>query len=327
MSKIDFPREGYCGVKREKGWIEKQYYNSISQRIDKRLKKLFDERDDVREKCATRYMRRNLKQILLGSPEKLVAIRNYVLYHYLGVFDDRSEGSYNKRVLWAFDFEGYRKNKLVRLSRWLDVKTCPYCNAHYTLYLDIRDVKKHPEGLAKFQFDHFLNKADAPFLSMSLYNLIPSCVVCNGSKSGSDWPIDLNPYVSDISSMFSFKVYKPYRLWSGAKPKGEIKMIMQSTRKEYKESVEKLDKDVHLSKRYGRHWDVAQEMFERAYTYPYYENTLNFRNMLTPMDEEKFKRIWMGTYTEKENIEKRPLTKFRQDMWEQACGLIGRKKP
>lgn len=327
MGKIEFPREGYGGINRRQVWIEKQYYTSINVRIDKRLKQLFDERADVKEKCATRYMRLHLKEILLGSPEKLVEIKQYVLNRYLGIFDDRSDGSYNKRVLWAFDFEGYRKDKLVRLAKWLDVKTCPYCNAHYTLYLDEKDVKKHPEGLAKFQFDHFLNKADAPFLSMSLYNLIPSCAVCNGSKSGADWPIELNPYVTDISSLYTFRLYKPYRLWSGTKPKGAIKVLLKPNSSVYKKIVETLDHDVHLSKRYGRHWDVAQDMFNRAYTYPYYSNPDNFKNMLAPLDVDKFKQIWMGTSPDKSDIDNRPLTKFMQDMWNQASGLIGMKRP
>lgn len=319
MGKIEFPREGYGGVKRKKAWVEKQYYGSINQRIDKRLKKLFDKSNDAREKCVTRYLRKHLKEIILGGPEKLVEIRKYVLNHYLGVFDDRSKESFNKKILWAFDFDGYRNDKLVKLAKWLDLKTCPYCNAHYTLYLNEKDLKNHPEGLAKFQFDHFLNKADAPFLSMSLYNLIPSCAVCNGSKSGSDWPIKLNPYVTDISSLYTFWINKPCRLWTGAKPNGSIKVLIKPNNIADKDVVETLDHDINLGKRYGRHWDVAQEIFERAYTYPYYSNPDNFKKMgIPPLNDAKFKRIWMGASPEKSDIDNRPLTKFIQDIWDQA---------
>ncbi len=43
-------------------------------------------------------------------------------------------------------------------------------------------------------------------------------------------------------------------------------------------------------------------------------------------DEEYFRQLWLGNYTAHDDIEKRPLAKFVQDMWEQASGLIGRRK-
>lgn len=324
MGMISFPREGYGGITRTQRKIEEWFYNSVKGRIITRLQSLWNERTDIREKCVVRYLKQNLRKIILSNPEELLSIMQYILRHYLGVFDDRNAGSFNKRVLWAFGYDDYRKTNLVRLAKWLDIKTCPYCNSHYTLFLDVKGIKNHPNGLAKFQFDHFLNKGDAPFLSMSLYNLIPSCAVCNSLKSDIDWPIELNPYVSDINSLYEFRVTKPFRLWTGAKLKGNIKIKMAPTEPRYRLVVEKLDKDVCLSKRYGRHADVAQDVFERAYTYPYYSDSQNFSNMLTHLDEEKFKRIWMGASTQKSEIEKQPLTKFKQDLWEQANSELGR---
>lgn len=324
MSRISFPREGYDGRQITQERLEELYFRAVENRITNRLQDVFDDSTDAKEKCAARYFKNNLRKLLLSQPEELVKKRDYVLNRYLGLFDDRSEHSFNKRILTAFGYDGFRDGVLVALAKRLDIKTCPYCNAHYTLYLDIKGLKGNPEGLAKFQFDHFLNKGDAPFLSMSLYNLIPSCAVCNSSKSSSDWPLELNPYASDINSLYRFRVYKPLRLWTGAKPRGTIKIQMKPTRPEYNKAVKKLEDEAFLSQRYGRHWDVAQDAFERAYTYPYYSRPENFCNMLTPLDEKKFKRIWMGTYTEKEDIEKRPLTKFVQDMWEQAKEELGR---
>lgn len=325
MARISFPREGYGGSQITRERLEKIYFRALETRIKKRLQKVFDDSAGVKEKCAARYFKNNLRKILLSQPEELVKIRHYVLNRYLGLFDARDDKSFNKRILKAFDYDGYRNGLLVALAKRLDIKTCPYCNAHYTLFLDVKGLKDHPEGLAKFQFDHFLNKGDAPFLSMSLYNLIPSCAVCNSSKSNKDWPLQLNPYVSDINSLFEFRVYKPLRLWTGAKPRGLIKIQMKPTRPENTEAVSTLDKEVYLSQRYGRHWDVAQDVFERAYTYPYYSDKNNFRNMLTPLDEEKLKKIWMGNYTKKSEIELQPLTKFRQDLWKQANRELGRK--
>ena len=50
----------------------------------------------------------------------------------------------------------------------LNIRTCPYCNRHYTFTLN-KGAKAAPE------FDHFYDKADHPLLAVSFYNLVPSC--------------------------------------------------------------------------------------------------------------------------------------------------------
>lgn len=323
MSQISFPRKGYDGSNITQQELEKEYFDCIETRITKRLKKVYSESTDVREICATRYFIKNLQKIILAQPADLLSIHRYVLRHYMGVFDDRSPGSFNKRILDAFDYVGHRKSVLVDLAKWIDLKTCPYCNSHYTLYLGFKKDQKHPKGLTKFQFDHFLNKGDAPFLSMSLYNLIPSCAVCNSSKSDKDWPIELNPYESNINSLYRFRVFEPLRLMTREPIGHPVKIILKPTQPKYQQAIETLDNDVFLSKRYGRCQDVVQDIFDRAYTYPYYSKSPNFENMLSNFSEEKFKQIWLGTYTDAKDIEKRPFTKFAQDLWEQAMSQRG----
>lgn len=318
MSQISFPRKGYDGSNITQQKLEKTYFDCIETRIMERLQKVYNESTDASEKCATSFFMKNLQKIILAQPADLLSIRRCVLLYYMGMFDDRSPGSFNKRILDAFDYAGYRKSVLVDLAKWIDIKTCPYCNSHYTLYLGFKKDQKHPKGLTKFQFDHFLNKGDAPFLSMSLYNLIPSCAVCNSSKSDKDWPIELNPYESNINSLYRFRVSKPLSLMTGEPIGHPVKIILKPTQPKYQQAIETLDNDVFLSKRYGRCQDVVQDIFDRAYTYPYYNKPTNFENMLSNFSEEKFKQIWLGTYTDAKDIEKRPFTKFAQDLWEQA---------
>ena len=270
------------------------------------------------------YLIKYLKRILLARPRELEAIKNRIEAKYPTVFNNRTKGSFNKQVLKAFGYKGYRKTVLTMLAKRLDVRSCPYCNAQYTLFLDVRGNQSYPKGIAKFQFDHFFNKSDAPYLSMSLYNLIPSCASCNLAKHQGDLPVELNPYESDIQGMFKFRMEKPYMMWSGARINGSATVRLKATERRYARLLHELDKNINLSSQYGRHWDVAQDVFERAYTYPYYSRTENFSNMLTHLDEQQFKRIWMGTYTDSKDIEKRPLTKFTQDLWEQANEVLGR---
>ena len=57
----------------------------------------------------------------------------------------------------------------------------------------------------------------------------------------------------------------------------------------------------------------------KTYLYPYYSNPDNFKFLL-PTSSIEFERLWLGTYPDKKDIERRPLTKFMQDIWKQAMG-------
>lgn len=316
MSRISFPRKGYDGRERSQKQIEDWYWSEVGDAIMTRLLALRPA--TANEHIVVRYLLIYLKYILLGNPRQLETIKNRLLNRYQAEFASKTKESFNKQVQNAFGYDGYRKTVLTQLAKRLDIKTCPYCNAQYTLFLDVRRNQSYPKGIAKFQFDHFFNKSDSPFLSMSMYNLIPSCASCNLAKHHDDLPVELNPYESDIAAMYKFRLTQPYKMWTGAKMSDSVSVRLKPTDGRYVTLVDALNSSVNLSSQYGRHRDVAQELFERAYTYPYYSRRENFTHMLTTLDEQKFKRIWMGTYTEKEEIEKRPLTKFAQDMWEQA---------
>ena len=74
------------------------------------------------------------------------------------------------------------KWRQMKVSAWLvsllGLRSCPYCNRNY-----IGTTGKKNLG---YQLDHYINKSMYPFFCMSLFNLIPSCGVCNGGKSAVD---------------------------------------------------------------------------------------------------------------------------------------------
>ena len=62
------------------------------------------------------------------------------------------------------------------LQSQLSVKVCPYCNRMYTTTL-------YGKKRVRPDFDHFYPQSRYPYLAVSLFNLIPSCNVCNRAKS------------------------------------------------------------------------------------------------------------------------------------------------
>lgn len=62
------------------------------------------------------------------------------------------------------------------LQSQLCVKVCPYCNRMYTTTL-------YGKKRVRPDFDHFYPQSRYPYFAVSLFNLIPSCNVCNKAKS------------------------------------------------------------------------------------------------------------------------------------------------
>lgn len=67
------------------------------------------------------------------------------------------------------------------LSEKMGTNTCTYCNRTYTLTVYEQLNVGEFEGLIRPEFDHWLPQSLYPDLTLSYFNLIPSCKVCNSS--------------------------------------------------------------------------------------------------------------------------------------------------
>ena len=262
----------------------------------------------------------------------VLGLKNYANYfdtNYPDRFYEKTDGHWKSTklgvaILEAFNYKNYRETVLVEIARMLNVKTCPYCNMYYTLYAN-EDVqlkqKTKTVGLTRFQFDHFYDKLHYPMLSMSFYNLIPSCAVCNQGKSAKALSLSYHPYYSDIHKQFHFELADPLGPYTAARVNDEVKIELVPEKGVKQEEFDEYVSTFHLKSLYGRHGDVVQEVYDKAYEVPYYMNPENF-DFLSDRDADYLKRLWMGNYVEECDIEKRPMAKFMQDLWRQAKGEI-----
>lgn len=316
MNKIDFPRIGVDGVVRIQEDIEVLYFNRFFKNIHGRLLKLqgtiVPTSDEYR---VLSIIIKFLETILLALPHKLQKFsllwdKALMIYNISDQFKDK--------LLSTFNYDYHRRKNLIEHAKYLNVKSCPYCNMHYTLYAE---KNGGTEKLAKFQFDHFYPKDSYPILSMSLYNLIPSCNICNHAKSTkTTLSLDFHPYHSDISKKFKFRLNNPINLYLGQHKKDIIDIDLVANGLNSQQDVDAFSDAFNLKVLYQRHRDVAQEVFDKAYEYPYYSNPDNFK-WLSNCQPDYIKRLWMGTYISEQDIHKRPMTKFIQDLWEQAIGI------
>ena len=350
MNKITFPRVGYDGETYTQKAIEDWYVRRIV--VDIRIKlnkvrKVYSAISELEENKLTtkedlavlRYFQKNtIEKILLCPPEKIrKTIKNFEYERKKeGKEKEDNNEDFRKAIADAFHYNYYRQNVLVELAKRLNVKVCPYCNMQYTLFAEKKDGKHKVKQLAKLQFDHFVNKTDYPMFSMSLYNLIPSCAVCNQGKHKGELPLALNPYSNDIYKLFHFEVKEPLPLLMGKKEKDKTEIDVVCNDIKNSNEVKTYDDTFHISTLYSRHKDIVQEIYDKTYIASSARDIAKIlmRNKKDSSKEERLieeaidkiegyggrylSELWYGTYLSEKDIEKRPLTKFIQDIKKQC---------
>lgn len=325
MNKIDFPRQDVFGRTYSRAELENWYVSEISTPIFDRLSAISVPPKSAEEQLRDRLLR-HLPQILLMPPARMSKYVEAIHKEYDKILtirrphQRREMTDFGKAILKAFDYVGYRKNKLINLGAWLNVKTCPYCNMSYTLYSEkVLGKKKVPncDRIARFQFDHFFSKMEYPMLSMSLYNLIPVCPVCNQGKSERTLPLVFHPYYSDIHSLFKFRVKSPLTGLVGGRFIDHVPVYLQWNSHVLQQQAKEYEETFPLEALYSRHGDVVQEVFDKAFENPYYQNPANF-SYLSARGADYLKRLWFDDYMTPDQIHKRPLSKLKQDVLEQA---------
>jgi len=96
------------------------------------------------------------------------------------------------------------------LLRALGVRVCPYCNRIYTTTLPTKEELEEEERGEEFAttratYDHFYCQDQYPYLSLSLFNLIPSCNICNSNK-GSHGDEIIYPYDEGFGKNVVFRL-------------------------------------------------------------------------------------------------------------------------
>lgn len=317
MKRITYPRVDLHGNVWRKKDIETEFLKQVENKVRANLTTL---KVSKKEQAVVDDIVTDLTNILLASPSKLEVYAKTYKSRIDKLTPSRQKRFLGK-ILVAFNYKNFRQSVLPDIAKMLNLKSCPYCNMQYTIYAE--KGTKRADRLAKMQFDHFIDKDYYPWLSMSLYNLVPSCGCCNQGKSKSPLPIKFNPYKGSLADMFHFEVVDPTDLYYGSKKKDLLELSLVAETGTTDREIQDYDNVFHLKALYSRHKDVAQEVFDRAYEDPYYADPSNF-NYLQKRDPEYLKRLWFGNYMNDDEIPNRPMSKFIQDLEKQALDRKGK---
>ncbi|MCD8182407.1 MAG: hypothetical protein LUE99_04170 [Bacteroides sp.] len=69
-----------------------------------------------------------------------------------------------------------------------EIHTCHYCDMAY-----VNAYCLHGNNKARFDLDHVLDKGRCPIVGLSLFNFVPSCQMCNGSRVKGQKQLTTNP--------------------------------------------------------------------------------------------------------------------------------------
>lgn len=199
-------------------------------------------------------------------------------------------------------YESMKPEARTHLITNLNVNICPYCNRMYIV---------SDKDISTCQLDHFFSKDKYPIFATSFYNLIPSCGVCNMKKGAEEffyYPYDYSLKPSDLMR-FSYEVQSPNYLMD----KNGIKIVTECKKAEYQHQMDVLE----LDKIYNHHIDIAQDTLKKKKIYSeiYFEMLCReFPSLFG--DAVAAKELLYGIPLSEDEIGKRPMSKFLQDILE-----------
>lgn len=226
-------------------------------------------------------------------------------------------------TLWKsiFDYSKFielSKNwNAYKYTRDLGITVCPYCNRNY-----IHTVETD-SGKTRAELDHFYPKSLYPFLSISIYNLVPSCHICNSNLKGmKNFFKDqhVHPFENLNQNGVKFKLHYT---------DSEIESIVPSIKQfeidfDFIPSLDYYDKTMinnslktfKTKELYNNHKDIAQELIFKSHYYneTKKEELKTILGINSGIDDNFIDRVVYGNYNQENDFGKRPLAKFTGDL-------------
>lgn len=233
------------------------------------------------------------------------------------IIDGVNKVSLSNRLIDAMHYKNVRDKIVPLIYRKLELKACVYCNANYTI--------SDSDGEGYYDLDHWKPKSYYPFLCISFFNLQPSCPSCNRRKSASDTPffglwddtgsrdLDVLKFKLDERSLVNYLVFLE---------KENLKVDVEAADPRYADQVairDNTEQRLHIEARYAEHNDFTEEIVWKSKIYN--------ASMIQSLRDSSFsaliprqtdlERFILGTYTDLDEIHKRPLTRLAIDLAKQ----------
>lgn len=273
-----------------------------------------------------------LEKLLTAGPTVAYALNKQLMEKYVSGYDEselcgkKPPKKYRRRFLvldCIFDYEGQlsaSKSKSYWLAERIGHNTCTYCNRQYTFTVS---GKNDRERITRPAFDHWFPKSSFPLLSLNLYNLIPSCSICNSGAKG-DKIFKLGEYIHpyeqvDDDPKFKFvPVVSDNGGWNVTLERDSIA----------NPDVDNTIKAFALDRIYDMHGNLEVKdimNFVQAYNGTYLRSIYEMMNRdlgAAGFSQEEVYRMLFGTESVPTKTLDRPLSKLKRDVLK-YLGILG----
>ena len=278
------------------------------------LLKEYSNKDYPDQRTIIKWIIKGLKNDLLYiEPEKQQDLINtFEKSKYKDVFSTvKDKKKFSDVIISALRYDAFRNRYASKIANKLSLKTCPYCNA--MLAITVKGKK------ARFQLDHFYPKSKYPFLSISFFNLIPCCANCNQAKSdssvklGDDFHLYAN-HTPENAFLFKLNDVDVIKKTIGIKS-SDLSVAFTHKYPKHKTFVINHNKSFDIQGIYDTQKDIVEELVWKSQVYC--NSQIQEYKDLLKLSESEIKRMVVGNYINKEDIHKRPMSKFMQDIAKQ----------
>ena len=295
---------------------------SLGNMLKKRNKQTLYQLDTPTVNAYLLKIIRNYQRIINADGDemkKLIKEFNLILPHKAMTTE------FHEAIVDAMRYKELREKEFLEFIQDMNIKNCIYCHAQLAItvvdgyYLIANraagavagDVRSR-RGL--FQLDHRYPKSKFPFLCTSFYNLYPVCANCNIVKSKKDSAFELYAETDDLE-VFTFKLTDASVIAYETSKKHQDLVIQIEPVNQTAKSAENYLEMFDIQEIYDTQKDLAEELLHKktVYNNPYKKRLIdNFKLLFN--DQSIIDRMIIGNYDQPEDVLKRPMAKFVQDI-------------
>ncbi len=266
--------------------------------------------------------------LLLSNLDRIMRVQPNFINSWILLFEGELPAAsmttaFSNDIQWALCYEQMRSVEFPEVYQKMEIKTCVYCHSQLTVVVDktfykisvgtnkVGDVN---ERIAKLELDHFKDKSTYPFLSSSFYNLYPVCANCNKAKSNNPAAFELYADGEPLDVFrFSLNTTSVLDYWASGNIK-DIKISFLHVEDNLKER-RLYNATFDVLEIYQTQLDIVEELIhkKRVYTNLYKKSLKDQFEDLFP-DKALIKRLILGNYDKPDDVHKRPMAKFIQDI-------------
>lgn len=252
-------------------------------------------------------------KVITANPQQLSKLKKE--FNSIKTLDPnrKADQKFKEKILTAMGYKYRRSDFYPLYFQSLGIKSCVYCNSQ--LCVTVESSSK--DLIAKFQVDHFWPKDEYPCFSVSLYNLYPTCASCNNKKGIKKVAFQLYKKIgSKDPSPYSFELHNhrtAVAQYLATRDPKVLKVLFNEPLPG--KGNERLNELFSIEGIYNTQIDIVEELImkKEIYTTVYKKDLLKLFNHLFKSPVE-LDRLILSNYVELDEIHKRPMAKFIQDI-------------